>query len=126
TRRSRTTRPKVSTISGTVHPLMLRGAAASLLEPPGPPLRDPDPAAAARPELLLPDGHGRLELVDQLAAAGERLGPVGRRGGHDHARLARSDHPGPGGQGDGAEAVAVRRLAAGPLPLRTGHTGKAS
>src|SRR6266540_1654797 len=66
TRRSLTTLPKLSIMTrsdvATRHLLQLVG--------------DPDPATAAGPAFLLPDWHGPLQLVDQLAAPGERLGPV--------------------------------------------------
>src|SRR6266508_1740076 len=102
TRRSRTTRPKVSTIrrSATADPLQAGGA---------------DPAVAVGPALLLPDRDGALQLVDQLAAAGKRLGPVGRGRGHDHARLGLGHHAGPVGEVHRAQVVAVGRLPGHPL-----------
>src|SRR5207244_8896983 len=86
TRRSRTIRPKLSTIwrSGTGDlPGVTRIHLISLI------LRNPDPAAAVGPALLLPDRHGPLQLIDQVAAAGERLRPVGSCGGDDDARFPR-------------------------------------
>uniref|UniRef100_A0A0D9YSV1 Uncharacterized protein n=1 Tax=Oryza glumipatula TaxID=40148 RepID=A0A0D9YSV1_9ORYZ len=45
--------------------------------------------------LLLPDGHGRLDLVDDVAARLHRVGAVHRGRRHEHARLPRGDRPEP-------------------------------
>src|SRR6266498_1165406 len=100
TRRARTTRPKLSTITRW----------SSVLAPTGHLLRQrrvgqADPAAPAGPALLLPDRHGALQLVDQLPAGGERLVPVRRGRGHDHARLGTGHRADAVGQVDGAEPV---------------------
>ena len=54
------------------------------------------PDLAVVVDLLLPDGNGRLELVDDVAACLHGVGAVRGGGGHEHAGL-------PGG--DGAQAV---------------------
>ena len=109
TRRSRTTRPKLSTISATGR-LLQEGTAS------GVPTQRPPSAQSSSSRWA-----GRLVLVDQLPAAGERLGPVGRRGGHDHARLGRPDHPDPVGQVDGPETVAAGHRPGHPLHLGPGR-----
>src|SRR6476620_7053632 len=50
-----------------------------------------DPLLAARVDLLLPERHPFLELVDRVTAGGERVAPMRRRHGDHHRRLADPD-----------------------------------
>src|ERR1700761_2465268 len=71
-------------------------------------LRATDPFAGTVPEpLVLPDRHGRLELVDQHPAGLEGVAPVGAGHRHHHGQVADGQIADPvhGGHPEGGELV---------------------
>src|SRR4029079_4218443 len=83
----------------------------------------PDPLLAALKDLLLPHGHGLLQLVDRLAAGVHGRASVGRRDGDDDARLADRDMAGAVGHRDVWACMPSLDLVGDAGHLGLGHLG---
>src|SRR4029079_19043315 len=80
----------------------------------------PDPFLAADVELLLPERHRCLGVVDRLASGVDRRRTVRRRDGDDDARLADLDRPDAMVDRDVDHLLPVPQPARAPLHLPLG------